>query len=88
VDSFTNFYILVLWTLYPIVWAVGDGSYKLSVDGEIISYAVLDILAKPVLGLWLLTARAISASSTSLDGFWSHGLNIKGAIRLADEEDV
>ena len=36
------------------VWGVADGSRIASVDAEIIAYAVLDILAKPVFGFWLL----------------------------------
>ena len=33
---------------------MADGSRIASVDAEIISYAVLDVLAKPVFGMWLL----------------------------------
>ena len=36
------------------IWGVADGSRIASVDAEIIAYAVLDILAKPVFGFWLL----------------------------------
>lgn len=36
------------------VWGLADGSRTVGVDGEIIAYAVLDILAKPVFGAWLL----------------------------------
>ena len=36
------------------IWGVADGSRIASVDSEIISYAVLDVLAKPVFGMWLL----------------------------------
>lgn len=65
IASFT----FVLWTVYPMyapqshflsrltvnsVWGVADGSRIASVDAEIIAYAVLDILAKPVFGFWLL----------------------------------
>lgn len=32
-------YTLILWTAYPIVWGIADGSRKMSVDGEILSYA-------------------------------------------------
>ena len=34
---------LVLWTAYPIVFALGEGTNKISADAEIISYAVLDV---------------------------------------------
>lgn len=36
------------------VWGIADGSRKIDVDAEIIAYAVLDVLAKPVFGFWLL----------------------------------
>lgn len=78
-------FTLILWTLYPIVWGFGDGARKLTVDGEIIAYAVLDVLAKPVFGFWLLFANSGNAN-TSIDGFWSHGLSAEGTVRLDDDE--
>ena len=47
-------FTLILWTVYPVVWGVADGSQKASPDAEILAYAVLDVLAKPVFGFWLL----------------------------------
>lgn len=32
-----------LWTAYPIVFALAEGTNKISVDAEIIAYAVLDV---------------------------------------------
>ncbi|PQE17908.1 putative opsin-1 protein [Rutstroemia sp. NJR-2017a WRK4] len=78
-------FTLVLWTLYPIVWGIGDGARKWSVDGEIIAYAILDVLAKPVFGFWLLFAHSGNAA-TSIDGWWSHGLGSEGSIRIDDDE--
>jgi len=77
-------YTLVLWTLYPIVWGIADGARKWSVDGEIIAYAILDILAKPVFGFWLLLAHGKAVAP--IEGFWSHGLSSEGAVRLDDDE--
>ncbi|KAH7310278.1 putative opsin-1 [Rhexocercosporidium sp. MPI-PUGE-AT-0058] len=77
-------FTLILWTLYPVVWGIGDGARKWSVDAEIIAYAVLDVLAKPVFGFWLLFAHAKNASST--EGFWSHGLASEGTLRVGDDE--
>jgi len=77
-------FTLILWTLYPIVWGIGDGARKWSVDAEIIAYAVLDVLAKPVFGFWLLFAHARNAES--VEGFWSHGLAAEGALRVGDED--
>jgi bacteriorhodopsin len=77
-------FTLVLWTLYPIVWGIADGARKWSVDSEIIAYAVLDILAKPVFGFWLLFAHGKKADA--IEGFWAHGLGREGTIRIQDEE--
>jgi len=78
-------FTLILWTLYPIVWGIGDGSRKISVDQEIIAYAVLDVLAKPVFGFWLLFTHGQSGAA-AIEGFWAHGLNSEGAIRIDDDE--
>ncbi|PMD17062.1 putative opsin-1 [Hyaloscypha hepaticicola] len=77
-------FTLILWTLYPIVWGIGDGARKWSVDAEIIAYAILDVLAKPVFGFWLLFAHGRNA--TAIEGFWSHGLEGEGALRVGDDE--
>jgi bacteriorhodopsin len=78
-------YTLILWTLYPIVWGLAEGSRIWSVDGEIIAYAVLDVLAKPVFGFWLLFAHGGNAAAV-VDGWWSHGLSNEGSIRIDDDE--
>jgi len=81
-------YTLVLWTAYPIIWALGDGSRKLSVDSEIIAYGVLDVLAKGVFGAWLLlTHKRLPESHADVGGFWAHGLNSEGHIRIGEDED-
>ncbi|KAL5350534.1 hypothetical protein ACLOAV_004103 [Pseudogymnoascus australis] len=79
-------FILLLWTTYPIIWALGAGKGKLSVDSEIIWYVVLDVMAKPIFAVWLLSTHARSAAAPSIEGFWSHGLNNEGALRLGDDE--
>jgi bacteriorhodopsin len=76
-------FTLILWTLYPIVWGIGDGARKWSVDAEILAYAVLDVLAKPVFGFWLLFAHGRKVES--LTGFWSTGLAGEGSLRVGDE---
>lgn len=78
---------LILWTIYPIVWGIADGARKASVSSEIISYAVLDVLAKPVFGFWLLMAhRRLAETNVDIGGWWSQGLGGEGRIRLADDE--
>jgi len=41
-------YLMVLWALYPVCWALAEGSNTISMTGEMIFYGILDILAKPV----------------------------------------
>ncbi len=69
------------------VWGVAALAGRTSVDTEIIIYAVLDLLAKPVFGCWLLVGhRAIAESTINLGGYWSQGLAAEGRIRIGDED--
>jgi bacteriorhodopsin len=69
------------------VWGLADGSRRIGVDGEIIAYAVLDVLAKGVFGAWLLITHAnLPESDVELNGFWSNGLNSEGAVRLGEDD--
>jgi bacteriorhodopsin len=80
-------YTLLLWTAYPIVWGFADGARRVSVDGEIIAYAILDVLAKPVFGAWLLfTHASLRETDVELGGFWANGLNREGSLRLVDDD--
>lgn len=79
-------FTLIVWTAYPIVWGIADGSRNVSVDGEIMAYAVLDVLAKPIFGIWLLLTHAnIPETNVDLGGFWTYGLGREGALRLGDD---
>ncbi|KZF24222.1 family A G protein-coupled receptor-like protein [Xylona heveae TC161] len=80
---------LILWTIYPIIWGLGEGSHRLSVDHEILAYAILDFLAKPVFGIWLLLGHArIASTNIALDGFWTNGLGAsEGLLRLGDDDE-
>lgn len=70
------------------VWGIADGARIASVDAEIIAYAVLDILAKPVFGAWLLlTHSRLPETNVELGGFWSEGLNSQGRIRVGDDDE-
>jgi hypothetical protein len=70
------------------VWGVADGARRASVDTEIIAYAVLDVLAKPVFGFWLLVAhRKFAETNVDVGGWWSQGLGGgEGRIRIGDDE--
>ncbi|OTB09128.1 hypothetical protein M426DRAFT_7149 [Hypoxylon sp. CI-4A] len=84
-----SIFTLLLWTAYPVVWGIADGARRVNVDGEIIAYAVLDVLAKGVFGFWLLlTHDSISRTMPSIDGFWSHGISHDGAIRVGEGRAV
>jgi len=79
-------FTLVLWTLYPIVWGIADGARLVSVDTEIIAYAVLDVLAKVGFGSWLLAVHAsMPETGVTLGGFWTNGLSSEGSLRLDDD---
>lgn len=82
-------FTLVVWSIYPIIWAIGDGARKISVDAEVVCYAILDVLAKPVFGLWLLfTHERIASSNVVLDGAWSHGFGKReGTLRVGDDDE-
>jgi len=78
-------YTMIIWLIYPIVWAVAYGTRRVSVDSEVIVFAILDLLAKPVFGAWLLYANP-STNSPAIEGFWANGFAQEGTIRI-DEED-
>jgi len=81
-------FTLILWTIYPIVWGAADGARKVGVDSEIVAYAILDVLAKPVFGAWLLIAhRRIPETNVDLGGYWANGLNSEGAIRIGEDDE-
>jgi len=81
-------FTLIIWTVYPIIWGIADGSRNMNVDEEIIAYAVLDVLAKPIFGAWLLfTHASIPETNVELNGFWSEGLKSEGAIRVGDDDE-
>lgn len=75
------------YTSFYSVWGIADGARKTSVDTEIMIYTVLDLLAKPVFGFWLLLShRAMPETNIDLDGYWSHGLATEGRIRIGEED--
>jgi bacteriorhodopsin len=52
--------VLVLWTLYPILWIVGtEGAGVVNLYVETLGFMVLDVLAKVGFGFILLRSRAI-----------------------------
>lgn len=41
---------------YPVVWGLCEGSGKLSADTEVLLFGILDVIAKPIWGLWIVLA--------------------------------
>lgn len=61
----------------------------MSVNAEVITYAILDILAKAGFGTWLLmTLAKTPETNVELGGFWSYGLNREGALRIGDDNEA
>jgi len=86
--SSLGLFTLVLWTAYPIVWGLADGSRTVSVDTEVILYVCLDTAAKGLFGLFLLFTHDSGKTSTvSLNGWWANGLGGEGNIRIGDDEE-
>ncbi|KAK4247245.1 hypothetical protein C7999DRAFT_14668 [Corynascus novoguineensis] len=80
-------YSLAILAAYPIAWGITTLARKSDVNTEIIVFAVLDILTKPIFGLWLLIShRSIAESNIDLAGYWSQGLSSEGRIRIGEEE--
>jgi bacteriorhodopsin len=58
--------ILVLWSVYPVLWLVGtEGLGLVGLFGETLLFMVLDVLAKVGFGLILLRSRAILGEEPS-----------------------
>lgn len=36
-----SLYTIIVWSMYPIVWALGSGTQRISVNSEIIWFAVV-----------------------------------------------
>ena len=54
----------------------------------ILCYSVLDVLAKPVFGAWLLYTHArIPETNIELGGFWANGLGSEGSLRVGDDDE-
>jgi len=48
---------IIFWSIYPIVWILAEGTGILSSDAEVICYTILDIVAKSVFGILIISAR-------------------------------
>jgi hypothetical protein len=55
---------VLTWSIYPIVWILADGTGILSVTGEAIWYAVLDVIAKGIFG-WFIAHSTFKSGGHS-----------------------
>ncbi|RKL21281.1 hypothetical protein BFJ68_g2549 [Fusarium oxysporum] len=70
------------------VWGAAGGAWKVKVGTEVVIYAVLDVLTKAVLGLWIITATRQNRDTTpDIGGYWTNGAGAEGTIRVGDDED-
>jgi len=59
-------YLIILWIAYPIVWALAEGQELISVNAEVVCYAILDVLAKVVFGFMVVYADQAEETYESL----------------------
>ena len=48
---------VVVWILYPVAWILAEGTGHISVTGEAVFYAVLDLIAKGVFGWFIVNSN-------------------------------
>lgn len=85
---------LILWTAYPIVFGLTEGANKISVDAEIISYAVLDVAAKIGFTFMLLLIHGNDEDNYTLpdwfvlprQGASEDGRGGYGAVRIGNDD--
>lgn len=65
--------LLVLWTAYPIVFALAEGTGKISPNKEVFFYGILDILAKVVFGAVIVSVAPHQTGS--VDSFLEKNIN-------------
>ncbi|KAM0198132.1 hypothetical protein ACHAQI_012393 [Fusarium lateritium] len=79
---------LILWIVYIAVWGAAGGAWKVKVGTEVVIYAVLDVLTKAVLGLWIITATRKNRDTTpEIGGYWANGAGAEGTIRVGDDDE-
>lgn len=88
VYNVTSLMVIVLWTGYPIIFALTEGTGKISVDAEIIAYGVLDVMAKIVFGFYLLIAHSHSeGDSVVISDFFTQPRGANGGYGAIGQDD-
>jgi len=57
---------IVLWSLYPVVWVVAEGTRIISPSLEACCYMIMDVLSKCLFGFMIVQARG---ALTSINGY-------------------
>lgn len=81
-------YIVLVWIGYLVILAVSDISRGISPNEAVIAFAVLDVLAKPALGFWLVLGHDKSNNAQiNVDGVWSEGFGHREGLLRVGERD-
>eukprot|EP00741_Cyanophora_paradoxa_P002877 tig00000079_g2793.t1 len=57
--TYLVFLILGSWIAYPVIWVIGEGTRAVTVDVEILLYAIFDVITKVVFGFALLMSEPV-----------------------------
>ena len=73
--TYLSYLTVGLWSLYPVIWILAEGTNILSADVETLLYAIIDVSAKSVFGFQLLRShQALKEASNTYTAF-STGAN-------------
>ncbi|KAF8574797.1 family A G protein-coupled receptor-like protein [Ramaria rubella] len=78
-------YTIILWLIYPFIFAFSEGSARISPDGDAIAYTVLDIFAKAGFAFWVLLRHKHEnehESAVVMPKSWTEPRGGAGAIQL------
>eukprot|EP00741_Cyanophora_paradoxa_P002706 tig00000622_g2626.t1 len=62
--TYALFLITVLNFTYPTIWVIGEGTRAITVDAEILLYAIFDVIQQGVFGFVVLMSETIAALPT------------------------
>mmetsp|Transcript_4972 Transcript_4972/g.8532 ORF Transcript_4972/g.8532 Transcript_4972/m.8532 type:complete len:311 (-) Transcript_4972:598-1530(-) len=63
--TYLTFFLMVTWIGYPVVWVIAEGTRSISVNAEVLLYAILDVLSKLLLGFGILVSEPVYGSYLS-----------------------
>ncbi|CRG83489.1 Opsin-1 [Talaromyces islandicus] len=78
---------LAVLMLYPIILAASPLAQRISVDAEVVTWAIHDILIQGIFGYWLLIGHDNrETGQLVVEGFWAHGVSQEGGIRVGEND--